>query len=390
MQKEYPNYRRTGVQFIEDKLDKKEAKILKEFLTYCGMNAGERKVRERRLTLLQIRDVMEIPFDKINLKDIREFLSVLNKGYQRDWTKQGIKVTLQKFLKWKYPNWSIKFNQLEDIRLGKPTTQDKINKSTLITEEELERMLRCAENFRDKAYLNLSFETACRPDEIRHLRWKDFNSEFTEVTLFSGKKREARTLPCQDTTIHIKRWFNEFCYPDLRKDDFVFPSATNRSQPVPPQTTWYMIKKLSKKAGIKKNIYGYLMRHTRLNMLYKTLPEQIHKKFAGHSKDSRQTATYSHIDNDDMMEVILKKVYNVEDLTEDEKNELKQLKKDMPKLIQEGIDSKFKKAFHTLQGLFTEKKMGLLSEKQSKEKLFEFYDALEVEKPKLKVLEDKK
>lgn len=336
MKKEYPNYRRTGVEFIENRLPAKEKKILKDFLTYCGINAGDKKVREYRICILQIRDILEIPFDNISLKDLREFLSVLNKGYQRAWTKQGIKVTLKKFLKWYYPDWSMRFNQLEDIKLGKCTTQDKINKSTLPTIEEIEKLIRSAEKLRDKAFLSLSFETACRPDEIRHLKWKDFNSDYTQVTLYSGKKKEARTLPCSNSTLHIKRWNQEFCYPDVRKDDFVFPSATHRNKMVSPTTSWYMIKYLGKKAGIQKNLYSYLMRHARLNQLYQTLPEQIHKKFAGHSKDSRQTATYEHIDNDDMLKVVLEKVYNVEEFTEAQKNkyeqELLEVKKTLIKL----------------------------------------------------------
>ena len=331
MKKEYPNYRRSGVEFIENRLQTREKKILKDFLTYCSINAGEKKVREYRICILQIRDIIEKPFDKIELKDLREFLAVLNKGYQREWTKQGIKVALKKFLKWHYKDWSLKFNQLEDVKLGSPTTQDKINKSSLPTEEELEKLLRCAERLRDKAYLSLAFECACRPDEIVNLKWKDFNKDFSQVTLFSGKKKEARTLPCQNSTLHIKRWHQEFCYPNVKSNDYVFPAPTNRDKPVAVNYVWYTIKSLQRKAGIEKNLYGYLFRHARLNALYKQLPEQIHKKFAGHNKSSRMTEVYSHIDNDDMLQIVLDKVYNVKELTEEQQNkydiEIKELKK---------------------------------------------------------------
>jgi integrase/recombinase XerD len=320
MKKEYPNYRRSGVEFIENKLQPKEKKILKDFLTYCSIHAGDKKVREYRICILQVRDIIEKPYDKITLEDLREFLSVLNKGYQRGWTKQGIKVCLKKFLKWYYPDWSLRFNQLEDIKLGSPTTQDKINSSTLPTSEEIEILIRSAERLRDKAYLSLSFECACRPDEIVHLKWKDIAEDFTRVTLFSGKKKESRTLPCNNSQLHLKRWYNEFCYPNVRKEDFVFPSPTSRIKPISVNASWYLIKKLSKKVGIEKNLYGYLMRHARLNQLYKQLPEQVHKKFAGHSKDSRMPRVYEHLNNEDMLQVILDKVYNVKELTTDQKN----------------------------------------------------------------------
>lgn len=324
MKKELPNYRVSGVDFIEKKLSKDDKKILNDFLKYCGITAGEHKLKDRRLTLLQIKDVMEKPFDKINLEDVRGFLSVINKSDKRDWTKRGLKQTLKMFLKWYYKDWSARFDNLRDVKLGKVTTQDKINKSTLITPEDIELLLRNANTLRDKAYISLLSEIGCRPQEIQHLKWKDFklDGELGEVSLFSGKTETARTLPIKRSLVHLNRWKQEFAYPNIKQSDFVFPSPEDRSKPISANNIWYTLRRIAKKSGIEKPVYNYIFRHSVLNDLYKKVPIQIHRKYAGHSKDSHMTATYEHLDNEDMFQIVLDKVYNVKEISEEERNEL--------------------------------------------------------------------
>ncbi len=333
MKKEYPNYRSKGVAFIEDQLPSIEKKILKDFLIYCGGSAGEKKVREYRICLLQIRDIMEQPLNKIKLGHLREFLAILNNGYQRDWTKQGIKVCLKKFLKFQYPDWFVRFSNLEDVKLGKPSTQDKYNESTLITEDEVKRMIKVSDSFRDKSFFSLSMEVAIRPDEIRNLQFRQLNDDCTTVTLFSGKKKEARTLPCKSSSVWLNKWKDSYTFGKPQPTDYVFPS-TKGTIPLSSGATWYLIKRTAKKAGIEKNVFGYLLRHAKLNELYKKLPMQIHRKFAGHSKDSRQTATYEHLNSKDLMEALAE--ISEKELTDEQEKEIRplvnKLMKDVEKL----------------------------------------------------------
>jgi len=326
MKKEYPNYRSSGVQFIEDNLKPKEKKILEKFLTYCSITAGDKKVRETRISILQVRDVIQKDFDEITLEDVREFLAILNQGYQKDWTKQGVKITFQKFLKWNYRDWSDRFDNLKDIRFGKISTQEKYNDTTLLTDEDTKKLINVCQGYRDKSLISLKIETAGRPEEIRKLKFKDFNEDYTEVTLFSGKKKESRTLPCDNSSIFIKKWFNSYSYPDVRKEDYLFPSPNNREKILTSNAEWHLIKRTAERAGIKKNVYGYLLRHSKLNELYKKLPIQIHRKFAGHSRDSSMTAIYDHTNNEEMIEAI-RKLKDVENMPEERKHELeKQIK----------------------------------------------------------------
>lgn len=101
----------------------------------------------------------------------------------------------------------------------------RVNKSTLFTESELKLMLRRAERLKDKALLVLLYETAARPAEIRNLKWSDINWAEQEVHLYSHKTGEDRDLPIQEALKHLKRWKEEWIFPDPKKTTIVFPST---------------------------------------------------------------------------------------------------------------------------------------------------------------------
>lgn len=73
---------------------------------------------------------------------------------------------------------------------------------------------------------------------------------------------------------------------------------------------------------LNRTIFPYLLRHSRLTKLYRDLPEQIVKKYAGHSPDSKMPAVYSHISSKDVKDVILEQIYNVKEITPTQKEDL--------------------------------------------------------------------
>jgi hypothetical protein len=117
----YPDFKRQRIATpdIERALDDAEQRIVDDFIDYCSITAGNKKCRDIRAILVQIRYVMEKPFNDWGLDDIRRFLSLLNHSGKRDWTTQGIKIVLKRFIKWYFKDWSERFNNLDDVRLKK-------------------------------------------------------------------------------------------------------------------------------------------------------------------------------------------------------------------------------------------------------------------------------
>lgn len=325
MKETYPNYRESGVEFIREKLSKRDNKILQDFLNECGMTAGKTKLKDIERTMLQIRDIIEKPYGRITRKDVVLYAKLVNQSEFAPETKRYRIYFFKRFLKWYFKDLSL----IEGIRAKSTYLNEKrINENTLVTAQELELMIRTAESLRLKALVMLLYESGCRPQEIRLLKWKDikFNDDVAEVSFYSGKTESARTIPLKESNIHLQRWKQEYCYPNISGDDYVFP-AKFRDKPMVQTTLSKAIRSIAKKSGIQRPIYPYLFRHSRLTTLYKELPNEITKKFAGHSKRSQMPSVYSHISSDDVKKVMLEKIYHVEEITQERQHELeKQVK----------------------------------------------------------------
>jgi len=355
MKKEFPSYQSTGTAFIIDRLSSKEKKILKDFIEYCGITAGEKKLRVIKATLLQVRDITGKPYDKIELEDVRGFLALLKQAKLSEWTKNDIRKYLKKFLKWYYKDIEL----IEDIKqtpLKKAFNHKRVNESTLVKKDELNKLLRTAQTLKWKAILMLLFETGCRPQELRLLKWKHirFTDDGADVTFFSGKTEEARTIPIRDCVVHLRRWFNEYSFPDVNDEDFVFPSI-KRENMMSDNALPKQMKTLCKQAKIR-DIYPYMFRHTRLTQMYKDLPEQIVKKYAGHSAGSKMPVIYSHISSKDVKEIILKKIYNVKEISPQLKHKLE---KELDKLKEE-LKNKDMKLKQEMEEAFKKQKQEFL------------------------------
>ena len=66
-----------------------------------------------------------------------------------------------------------------------------------------------------------------------------------------------------------------------------------------------LLKKSAKKAGIKKNVYCHLLRHSQATRLANTMTEQQLKKQFGWAGSSSQTKTYVHLSNPEIDNAVL-------------------------------------------------------------------------------------
>jgi integrase len=327
MKTSFPRYHKSGVAFIEKKLSSQEKEVLEMFGKVNRRTCGEERVIKHRRVILQVRDIMQKSILEITKNDVIEFLGLLNHSDRTEWTKNDIKKSLKKFLKWHYKDLEL-IEDIKGVSKSRAFNHKKINEKTLIQPYEMEAMLRTADSLKWKAVLIIIFESGCRPQELRKLKWEDIKfddiSKMIDVTFFSDKTKQSRTVPLKEGYVHLKRWYNEFQFEEVTKDDYVFPSQRERDKPMNKGTINEMFKRISKKAGIRK-IFPYLARHTRLTELWKKLPEQVVKKFGGHSPDSDMTAIYSHLNSEDVKSAMLEKIYHVEELTTEQKDRIKML-----------------------------------------------------------------
>jgi len=350
MKKLIPSYKdRVRLHLVERDMSPKQKKIVDDFTAYLGTTAGKNKVADYRRYLLQAYDVIEKPLDKLKPQDIIDFSAVVNMDETRETnTKNCLKYALKRFIKWYYE---------EDIRMNKEkvlkalnqkftyVNEKKINKGTLLTEEEIEKILRTADSMKLKAQLILLFETACRPHEIRTAKWNSIDWKNKRINVYASKTKKARTLPLNESIVHLKRWRQEFLFPNVSDDDFIFPSPFNREKPISAFEFGYWIRGVGKKAKLNRPLTAYLIRHSRLTELHNKYGVQglEHKKFAGHSPSSSMTGVYVAMDDEDMIDSIVKKVYHVEEIEPEKREEFERKISELSGILLRMISGKLTK-----------------------------------------------
>lgn len=389
MKHEYPDYYKQKIttEELRKKLDKKENIILDKFLVFCGTTANKNKVRDVETAIVQFRDIVGKRLYNLKKDDIYGFLNVLNNSKRTEWTKNGSKVNLKRFLKFSYPDWSLRFGDLSNIKLRQGLNQLKINNKTLITPDELKQMMIACSNQKDRALISLLYETGARPQEVRSLKWEDIKFQedgVTEINFYSGKTKASRKLVVKESTAVLKEHKFHYPYTHPQDDDIVFPPNScgmrsniklePRKRTMSDITLSNTVRKIAKKAGIKRPIYPYLFRHSRLTELdIKGVSEKVLKTYAGHKPWSNTLKkTYVHLkDNEFMIESMLSEVYDIKEFSKEEKQVLQE------KL--EKFEEKFNKQYQKWEDLMNY----LVSNPEAKVKDLLYAEKTEINSKKL-------
>lgn len=331
MKRSFPDYK--GKEVSKIKVSSDDNEIIKKFIIDIEGSAGSKRTKNINRIMIQICDVSQTPLNEWTYDTLSQFLSILNKSDKANHTKNDIKKTLKRFLKFHYEDWNIKFKGLksEAIKQKKAVNKERIGKDKLLNPTQFKLLVDACDRFLYKALFSLAYESAGRPEELLKLRWSDINFDKKEVRLVSSKTGTTRFVPINDCMIHLKNHKSNFVYPDVKKEDYIFPSPVDRDKQLTNQTASSYLKTIGKKSIQRKDLFLYLFRHTRLNFLRKKLKPDAYEMFADHSLEVGMQF-YSHNDQDDLREEMYANVFKKEILSKADKSELKKLEKQIEKL----------------------------------------------------------
>lgn len=329
MKQIYSKYKSGELDKVYKSLNSADKLALKKFLEKCSITSNPRKVEQIKKLVIQLADITEAPLTKQTKQTINSFLILLNNSDKSNWTKDEIRIYVKGFLKFYYKDLEL----IENFKLQgkKQLNPHKITENNLVTDKDVEKMLRYAQGYKDKAYLLVSYTTGARPQELYNLKWGDikFEDKYADITLYSGKTNQSRIFPVVDQVMNaLWEWKQHYQYPEVSDKDYVFVSRW-RNKPMTTAGLNKMLRKMAGVAGIDKDVWGYLMRHTRATKLYEELPQQIVEKLMGHKN---MAGVYAHISTKKTREVMLKKIYHVEELTKQDNVKIIELEKDLSKL----------------------------------------------------------
>lgn len=295
---------------------------IEKFIDYCGITATGRTLYKLENKLKQISKFYKNNLDNLTLEDLHKFLSYLNKRSIAPSTKNDFIKTFKRFLKWKYKDWSKRFDDLKDFKLN-GNAQRRLDKSDLLSTDEMKLIINATDSMKYKTLLLLLQETACRPEEILKLQWKDVDFNKEEIKLHSSKTDKTRYIPVKNSIAHLNRYKKECFYETPRADEKVFDITASALQS--------KLDNIEKKLKFSKHLYPYLWRHSVLSKMIKTLSPKVYEMYSGHSLETGMKV-YAHLDTQDLKDELLEKVYGIEELTTEQKQEIKKLKEGFIKL----------------------------------------------------------
>ncbi len=330
--KEYPKFKRGGVQKKYIKLPKGDKEIITRFLEYISITSkAQTRIENNKRALTHFRIIIGKSLSKITLEDLRGYLTLLNNSKNTNATQNDFKASIKRFLKWHYKDWSDRFNNLSDIRLYMRMNEEKINADTLLKKEEIEKIMKAEPKLYWKTFFITLYESGLRPKELRTLPWQNvklnIDGDISEISVYATKTNRTRAVYVKEATLYLKRLYEQ------RKGNnpLVFPAPQDTTRPLSKSTVNVWINRLSKKA-IGRNIFPYILRHSRATELYTNagISDKIAQKFLGHSKS--MSDVYTHLSNKDIKEALGKTIYNLEEISPEKKHvlekQIERLKKD--------------------------------------------------------------
>ena len=320
--KEFPIFKKGEVQKLYKKLPSSERKIIEDFVKYVSITSkSPKRLENNRRTLTQFRVITNKNFDAVTLEDLRGCLAFLNSSNKTNATQNDFKASVKRFLRWKFKDWSERFDELRDIKLIMKINEEKINASTLLKKEDVEAIMKAEPKLYWKTFFITLYESALRPNELRNLKWKDikFNIEegcISEINVYATKTHRARSVYVKEATYYLMELKKR-----SKNDILVFPASRDPNKPLDRAVASVWLNRISERV-LGRRVYPYILRHSRATELYTNpeIPDKICRKIMGHSKSMEDV--YTHLSNEDVKETLGKTIYQLKDLPPEKKHKL--------------------------------------------------------------------
>lgn len=269
-----------------------KSKSIKEYIAEKRANG----VKESSLKTIEW--VMESldrirPLDKCSENDLKKTLSKLEVSEK---TLCLYKVYLKNYFRWRGEPEKIAW-----IRIKKVKTP--IHEDSLLTPDEIKKLLDACQNPRDSSLIAILSESACRISEALNMNINDLSkTDYGFKMRIRDGKTGARDIALISSVSHLTQWLN--IHPlknDTNAPLFVSLGTRNHYERMAGHAVRKILRIIKKRAGIEKRVHPHLFRHTTLtNLAGDGMQESILRKLAGWSGSSDMPEVYIHIGNKDV------------------------------------------------------------------------------------------
>jgi len=283
--------------------------LIKRFTDECfTMGLGDHRVLKYISTMKLITEKMNIDLETTTIEDIKKYVAWLERSDKAAWTKHDYKVTIKKFFRW--------LNGKEDdpeITRWIKTSIKKNNKrlpEDMLKEEDVIKLVDAAVNTRDKALIAMLWDLGARIGEIGDLQIKHINFDEYGAKVTLNGKTGARVVRAVWCIPYLMGWIEQ--HPDKKNPEsrlwavFDDKRRANSTSTLMHGAIRMQLKRIVKRAGIKKKITPHIFRHSRATYMANHLTEAQMNAYFGWVQGSGMPSIYVHLSGKDVDKSVLR------------------------------------------------------------------------------------
>jgi integrase/recombinase XerD len=177
-----------------------------------------------------------------------------------------------------------------DFREELPYPKDHRRLPTVLSLEEVARLIDAAGNLMQRALLMTLYGTGMRRTEVSMLKVRDIDSLRMMIRVERGKGGAGRDLPLTPALLETLREYWRWKKPRI----YLFPSS-GQDRPISDKTVWYACKEAAVHARITKHVTPHTLRHSWATHLLEAGTDlRTIQVLLGHA-DLETTAKYLHL-----------------------------------------------------------------------------------------------
>jgi site-specific recombinase XerD len=177
-----------------------------------------------------------------------------------------------------------------DFREELPYPKDHRRLPTVLSLEEVARLIDAAGNLMQRALLMTLYGTGMRRTEVSMLKVRDIDSLRMMIRVERGKGGAGRDLPLSPALLETLREYWRWKKPRI----YLFPSS-GQDRPISDKTVWYACKEAAVHARITKHVTPHTLRHSWATHLLEAGTDlRTIQVLLGHG-DLETTAKYLHL-----------------------------------------------------------------------------------------------
>ncbi len=196
------------------------------------------------------------PVSQVTVNDIRRYFAIIQqeKSYEKI-TMNGKLAVLRSFFGTLYKEEVIAKDptvRLKNIKVDVKSLREHL------TVEELEIVRNACVDIREKALVEFLYSTGCRVSEVVETNLQDINWDSNSLVVH-GKGDKYRTVYF---SVKCKLYLKEYIKNRVDSNASLFVGERNPHDPLKKTGFEKIIKRIEKRANIKKEIYPHIFRHS--------------------------------------------------------------------------------------------------------------------------------